>query len=142
MTLCGRVLLCRVLAWTRSFATVGGGRYNTASAKCVYVLLLLRVLVGALRVWPAEQLSFDALMTLCGCLRGRAVPRPSAAATTTQPVPRASTFCCGCVARVASGACLDYLGDTLRLSLIVWVLVWTRSYATVGGGQSNTARAT
>ena len=53
---------------------------------------------------------------------------------------------CGCVAHVASGAaavCLRRvvccLGDTLRLRLVVWVLAWTRSYATVGGGYSNEA---
>ena len=53
---------------------------------------------------------------------------------------------CGCVAHVASGAAAVFLrrvvcclGDTLRLRLVVWVLAWTRSYATVGGGQANTA---
>ena len=55
---------------------------------------------------------------------------------------------CGCVAHVASGAaavCLRRvvccLGDTLRLRLVVWVLAWTRSRATVGGGQANKASA-
>ena len=157
---------------------------------------------------------------LCGCLRGRAVERPSAVAHPTKPVPCESTFCCccvclwlrcargqrsgcrvlekgrllpwwhsaaasycvgacmdaqlrdrrrrllqhsqcqvslrfvvvacacGCVAHVASGAAVVWLrrvvcclDDTLRLRLIVWVLAWTGSRATVGGGASNKASA-